>query len=125
MTSNCPKLPELQPPCKFSKTSAGKLQAYCNCREHGVWKKHQKTVGVNFDSDLSFFEAMIRTCEAGVLDFYKSHHESRGPGHDEEEEDAGAIADHSGAIRAPIGDAAAPAEAEQAATCPSQTIQSA
>ena len=107
------QLPELEPPCKFSKTSVGKLQVYCNYREQGVWKKHQKTVGVNFDSDLSSFEAMTRTCEAGVMDFYRSHHESRGTGHDDEEEEAGAIDD---VAQPPLVDVEAGAEAEQAST---------
>jgi hypothetical protein len=71
-------LPELIPPCKYQKTEAGKLKLFCNYRQHGAWKRHQKCVSVNINQDSSKLETIIRRCESEVLSFYQSHHEPVG-----------------------------------------------
>ena len=71
-------LPELTGPCKYQKTENGKLKISCSYRQQGLWKKHQKAVNVNIHEDNSNLLAIIRRCEAEVLDFYHSHHEPTG-----------------------------------------------
>ena len=68
-------LPELQSPLKYQKTPTGKLQIICNYFQDGAWKKHQKVLGVNVNSDNSSLQAIVRSCESEVLAFYSSHHE--------------------------------------------------
>ena len=68
-------LPELAHPCKYQKTESGKLKIVCSYRQHGVWKKHQKAVGVSIQGDNSSFESIIRSCEEEVLNFFRAHHE--------------------------------------------------
>ena len=68
-------LPERQPPLKYQKTPTGKLNIICNYFQDGAWKKHQKVLGVNINSDNSSLEAIVRSCESDVLAFYSSHHE--------------------------------------------------
>ena len=71
------KLPELSHPCKYQKTSGGKLKIMCCYRNSdGVWKKHQWAVAVNMLGDNSTFEAIVRNCEADVLCFYRSNHDT-------------------------------------------------
>ena len=71
------KLPELSHPCKYQKTSGGKLKIMCSYRDRdGVWKKHQRAVAVNINGDNSTFEAIIRNCEADVQCFYQNYHDT-------------------------------------------------
>ena len=71
------KLPELSHPCKYQKTSGGKLKIMCSYRDRdGVWKKHQRAVAVNINGDNSTFEAIVRNCEADVLCFYQNYHDT-------------------------------------------------
>ena len=74
------ELPELTAPCKYLKTEGGKLKILCSYRHQGVWKKHQRAVSLNICAENSSLETMIRRCEAEVLEFYNSHHESAGQG---------------------------------------------
>ena len=86
------KLPELSHPCKYQKTSGGKLKIMCSYRNRdGVWKKHQRAVAVNINGDNSTFEAIIRSCEAEVQDFYQQHHEPAAQTSAEPAEDAAPI----------------------------------
>ena len=54
------------------------MKILCSYRQQGIWKKHQKAVNVNILQDKSTLEAIVRRCEAEVLDFYNSNHEAGG-----------------------------------------------
>ena len=72
-------LPELSHPCKYS-VHLGKVKVLCSYRQHGVLKRHQRSLSVNAAGDNSSFEAIVRGCEAEVLAFYNSNHDKGGPG---------------------------------------------
>ena len=74
--------PELQHPCKYWKTSAGKLKIMCYYFHEGRWKRHTKALNVS--TDLSSLESIVRSCENDVLEFYNLNHQP----HDEEHPEA-------------------------------------
>ncbi len=67
-------LPELQQPLKYLKTAGGQIKICCYYRQQGVWKKHQRGLHSNVTTGTSF-EAIVRSTEAEVMDFFNSHHE--------------------------------------------------